>query len=42
LLSLHSGLGYILGSIAKDAGGDWYWALRVRAVKMFSYVVSIF
>ncbi|XP_057184098.1 sphingosine-1-phosphate transporter SPNS2-like [Triplophysa rosa] len=29
-IPLGSGLGYILGSIAKDAGGHWYWALRVR------------
>uniref|UniRef100_A0A8C1L9H2 Sphingolipid transporter 2 n=1 Tax=Cyprinus carpio TaxID=7962 RepID=A0A8C1L9H2_CYPCA len=28
-IPLGSGLGYILGSIAKDAGGHWYWALRV-------------
>uniref|UniRef100_A0A8C2A761 Major facilitator superfamily (MFS) profile domain-containing protein n=1 Tax=Cyprinus carpio TaxID=7962 RepID=A0A8C2A761_CYPCA len=28
-IPLGSGLGYILGSIAKDAGGDWFWALRV-------------
>ncbi|XP_065127562.1 sphingosine-1-phosphate transporter SPNS2 [Paramisgurnus dabryanus] len=28
-IPLGSGLGYILGSIAKDAGGGWYWALRV-------------
>lgn len=30
-LSLNSGLGYILGSSAKVAAGDWHWALRVRA-----------
>lgn len=30
-LSLRSGLGYILGSSAKVAAGDWHWALRVRA-----------
>lgn len=29
-LSLCSGLGYILGSSAKVAAGDWHWALRVR------------
>lgn len=28
--SLCSGLGYILGSSAKEAAGDWHWALRVR------------
>lgn len=26
-----SGLGYILGSSAKVAAGDWHWALRVRS-----------
>lgn len=24
-------MGYILGSSAKVAAGDWHWALRVRA-----------
>ncbi|KAM7398499.1 hypothetical protein PAMA_006417 [Pampus argenteus] len=28
-IPLGSGLGYILGSSAKDAAGDWHWALRV-------------
>ncbi|KAM9728091.1 sphingosine-1-phosphate transporter SPNS2 isoform 3-T4 [Menidia menidia] len=28
-IPLGSGLGYILGSGAKDAAGDWHWALRV-------------
>ncbi|XP_063059597.1 sphingosine-1-phosphate transporter SPNS2 [Engraulis encrasicolus] len=28
-IPLGSGLGYILGSTAKDAAGDWHWALRV-------------
>lgn len=32
LFLLCSGLGYILGSSAKEAAGDWHWALRVRAV----------
>nr|XP_040038638.1 protein spinster homolog 2 [Gasterosteus aculeatus aculeatus] len=30
-IPLGSGLGYILGSSAKVAAGDWHWALRVRA-----------
>jgi len=29
-VSVCSGLGYILGSSAKDAAEDWHWALRVR------------
>ncbi|CAL8399889.1 unnamed protein product [Boreogadus saida] len=28
-IPLGSGLGYILGSGAKEAAGDWHWALRV-------------
>ncbi|XP_062392259.1 sphingosine-1-phosphate transporter SPNS2 isoform X4 [Sardina pilchardus] len=28
-IPLGSGLGYILGSTAKEAAGDWHWALRV-------------
>ncbi|KAM6969812.1 sphingosine-1-phosphate transporter SPNS2 [Aplochiton taeniatus] len=28
-IPLGSGLGYILGSSAKEAAGDWHWALRV-------------
>ncbi|XP_024121455.1 protein spinster homolog 2 isoform X5 [Oryzias melastigma] len=28
-IPLGSGLGYILGAGAKDAAGDWHWALRV-------------
>ncbi|XP_044226134.1 protein spinster homolog 2 [Thunnus albacares] len=28
-IPLGSGLGYILGSCAKEAAGDWHWALRV-------------
>ncbi|CAL8267680.1 unnamed protein product [Merluccius merluccius] len=28
-IPLGSGLGYILGSGAKEASGDWHWALRV-------------
>ncbi|KAG2459628.1 SPNS2 protein, partial [Polypterus senegalus] len=28
-IPLGSGLGYILGSSAKQAAGDWHWALRV-------------
>lgn len=31
LCFLRSGLGYILGSSAKDVADDWHWALRVRA-----------
>ncbi|XP_030648303.1 sphingosine-1-phosphate transporter SPNS2 [Chanos chanos] len=31
-IPLGSGLGYILGSSAKDAAGDWRWALRVSPV----------
>ncbi|XP_035289228.1 protein spinster homolog 2 isoform X4 [Anguilla anguilla] len=31
-IPLGSGLGYILGSSAKDAAGDWHWALRVSPV----------
>lgn len=31
ILSSCSGLGYILGSSAKVAAGDWHWALRVRS-----------
>uniref|UniRef100_A0A672LJD8 SPNS lysolipid transporter 2, sphingosine-1-phosphate n=1 Tax=Sinocyclocheilus grahami TaxID=75366 RepID=A0A672LJD8_SINGR len=38
-IPLGSGLGYILGSIAKDAGGHWYWALRVSP--MFGLTAGI-
>lgn len=31
-IPLGSGLGYILGSSAKVAAGDWHWALRVSPV----------
>ncbi|XP_066551398.1 sphingosine-1-phosphate transporter SPNS2 isoform X2 [Amia ocellicauda] len=31
-IPLGSGLGYILGSSAKQAAGDWHWALRVSPV----------
>uniref|UniRef100_A0A3B4H3Q5 Protein spinster homolog 2-like n=1 Tax=Pundamilia nyererei TaxID=303518 RepID=A0A3B4H3Q5_9CICH len=31
-IPLGSGLGYILGSSAKEAAGDWHWALRVSPV----------
>ncbi|XP_077361480.1 sphingosine-1-phosphate transporter SPNS2 [Festucalex cinctus] len=31
-IPLGSGLGYILGTSAKLAGGDWHWALRVSPV----------
>lgn len=31
-IPLGSGLGYILGSSAKHAAGDWHWALRVSPV----------
>ncbi|XP_077403094.1 sphingosine-1-phosphate transporter SPNS2 isoform X1 [Vanacampus margaritifer] len=31
-IPLGSGLGYILGTGAKLAGGDWHWALRVSPV----------
>ncbi|XP_055370605.1 sphingosine-1-phosphate transporter SPNS2 isoform X2 [Betta splendens] len=31
-IPLGSGLGYILGSCAKEAAGDWHWALRVSPV----------
>lgn len=35
ILSSCSGLGYILGSSAKVAAGDWHWALRVRSSSSF-------
>uniref|UniRef100_A0A669CH79 SPNS lysolipid transporter 2, sphingosine-1-phosphate n=1 Tax=Oreochromis niloticus TaxID=8128 RepID=A0A669CH79_ORENI len=31
-IPLGSGLGYILGSSAKEAAGDWHWALRVSPI----------
>uniref|UniRef100_A0A8D3CJV0 SPNS lysolipid transporter 2, sphingosine-1-phosphate n=1 Tax=Scophthalmus maximus TaxID=52904 RepID=A0A8D3CJV0_SCOMX len=31
-IPLGSGLGYILGSSAKEAAGDWHWSLRVSPV----------
>ncbi|KAM9385155.1 sphingosine-1-phosphate transporter SPNS2 isoform 2-T2 [Pholidichthys leucotaenia] len=31
-IPLGSGLGYILGSTAKEAAGDWHWALRVSPI----------
>lgn len=31
VVCFYSGLGYILGSTAKEAAGDWHWSLRVRA-----------
>lgn len=36
ILSSCSGLGYILGSSAKVAAGDWHWALRVRSTSSVS------
>lgn len=36
ILSSCSGLGYILGSSAKVAAGDWHWALRVRSPSLSS------
>uniref|UniRef100_A0A3P8VTL3 SPNS lysolipid transporter 2, sphingosine-1-phosphate n=1 Tax=Cynoglossus semilaevis TaxID=244447 RepID=A0A3P8VTL3_CYNSE len=31
-IPLGSGLGYILGSTAKEAAGDWHWSLRVSPI----------